>query len=138
MIKHVLQVGSAAALALGLVAGQAQAAGLCKLTGSYSDNYGSTTSIKGLHGTISNGVLCSTAYTFKISNETKTGFIVTGHNMTKSCGKFTANLTFMGSCSVFGGTITVDKQPYSDTFTKIAGSTHRQPPAASDLTNGLR
>ena len=128
-------VASLATVALGLVGTQAHAAGLCKLTGSYSDDDGSTTSIKGKSGTILNTAVCPTAYTFKISNETKTGFDVAGKNKTKSCGTFTASLTVQGSCSVFSGSVVIDGHTLSDTFTKIQNASHPAP--ASDLLDGL-
>ncbi len=128
-------IASAAAVILGLAAGQAHAAGLCKLTGSYSDDYGSTTMIKGKNGSILNTLVCATPYTFKISNETKTGFTVMGKNKVKSCGTFTAQLTFMGSCSVFGGSVVVGGYTLSDTFTKIPGAD--RPATPSDLLDGL-
>ena len=134
-MKSILQICAAAALTTGLVAGQAHAAGLCKLTGSYSDNYGSTTSIKGKKGSILNTFVCATAYTFKVSNETQTGFTVMGKNPTKSCGTFTAGLTFQGSCSVFSGTVTINGQQLSDTFTKIQNAA--RPASPSDLLDGL-
>ena len=131
----VLRIASAAAIIAGLAAGQSHAAGLCKLTGSYSDKYGSTTSIKGKNGTILNTLVCATAYTFKISNETKTGFMVMGKNPTKSCGTFSAALTFQGSCSVFSGTVNIDGNQLSDTFTKIQNA--QRPATPSDLLDGL-
>ena len=137
-MKLLAQIGSAGVMALALVTGQAHAAGLCKLTGSYSDDYGSTTSISGKKGSILNTAVCQTAYTFRISKETATGFSVMGKNPTKSCGTFTAQLTFQGSCSVFSGSVTLDGQTLSDTFTKIKGKTHSQPDMSSDLSTGLR
>jgi hypothetical protein len=136
-MKLFVQKSAILAVALVFVAGQAHAAKLCKLTGSYSDDYGSTTSIKGKKGSILNTIICATAYTFKVSDLTKTGFTVTGKNKTKSCGTFSAGLTFMGSCSVFGGTVTIDGQNISDTFTKINAAKHTQP-ADSALTDGLK
>ena len=133
-----IQKSSILALALVFVAGQAHAAKLCKLTGSYSDDYGSTTSIKGKKGSILNTVICATAYTFKISDLTQTGFNVAGKNKTKSCGTFSAGLTFQGSCSVFGGSVKIDGQTISDTFTLINGVKHSQQPADSALTDGLK
>jgi hypothetical protein len=117
---------------------QAQAASkLCKLTGKYSDDYSSVTSIKGKKGTILNSAICATAYNFKITNETQTGFTATGTNPTKSCGTFSVSPTFMGSCAVFGGTVTIHGFQLSDTFTKInaASTSHNAP--ASDLTKGI-
>lgn len=136
-MKSFVQKSAIIALALVFVAGQAHASGLCKLTGSYSDDYGSTTSIKGKKGSIQNAAICATAYTFKISDLTKTGFNVKGKNATKSCGTFKASLTFMGGCSVFGGSVKIDGQTISDTFTKIGEAKHTQP-AASALTDGLK
>jgi hypothetical protein len=139
-MTSLIRAASAAALSLGLAAGQAQAKGLCKLTGSYSDDYGSTTSIKGKSGTIKNSLVCATAYTFKVSDETATGFTVTGKNKTKSCGTFSANLTFgADTCTTFSGTVTIDGGQLSDTFTKIEGpmTAHRAPPAQSDMLTGL-
>ena len=134
-----IRAASAAVLSLSLAAGQAQAAKLCKLTGSYSDMYDSTTSIKGKKGTIQNGFICATAYTFKVSDETATGFTVTGKNKTKSCGTFTASLTFGATCDTFSGTVAVNGGTLMDTFTKIEGSVpaHRAPPAQSDMMTGL-
>jgi hypothetical protein len=127
--------------ALGVVAlcGQAHAAsGLCKLTGNYTDDYGSVTAIKGKKGTILNTSICATAYTFKITDETKTGFTATGKNKTKSCGTFSVMPSFEGSCSVFGGTVTIHGIQLSDTFTKEnAESVARAAPPA-DLTKGMR
>ncbi len=138
-MKRILGIASVVALTSAIAAGQAHASsgGLCKLTGNYSDDYGSTTSIKGKKGTILNAAICATAYTFKISGETNTGFNVMGKNKTKSCGMFSASLTFMGSCSVFGGTVTINGQQISDTFTKTspAAQNHSAP---SELTLGLR
>jgi hypothetical protein len=136
-MKSIVQKSSLIALALVFAAGQAHAAKLCKLTGNYSDDYGSTTSIKGKKGSILNTAICATAYTFKISDLTQTGFTVKGKNPTKSCGKFEAGLTFQGSCSVFGGSVKIDGQTISDTFTKIGEAKHNQP-AASALTDGLK
>ncbi len=135
-MKSILKSGSAAIVALELVAGPAHAAKLCKLTGSYSDDYGSTTSIKGKNGSILNTLVCATPYTFKISGETQTGFTVMGKNKTKSCGTFTAGLTFMGGCTVFGGSVVIGGLTLSDTFTKIPGSERPTPP--SDLLDGLK
>ena len=127
-----------AALGAVVLYGQAQAASkLCKLTGSYSDDYNSVTSIKGKKGSILNTAICTTAYTFKITDETQTGFTVTGKNANKSCGTFSVMPTFMGSCSVFGGTVTIHGIQLSDTFTKkTEASTGRTAPAG-DLTKGM-
>ena len=135
-MKILISSLSVAALALTLVAGPASAKGLCKLTGNYSDLYGSTTSIKGRKGSILNTILCATPYTFVISNETTTGFTVTGKNKTKSCGTFTAMPQFEGSCAVFGGTVTVNGNMLTDTFTLITGAKH-EAPASSALTKGM-
>ncbi len=137
-MKMLIGTASYAALTFALVCGQANASsgGLCKLTGNYSDDYGSTTSIKGKKGSIYNSLICSTAYTFTISDETKTGFNVKGKNKTKSCGTFSATLTFMGSCSVFGGTVTIGGQQTSDTFTKENKAAERRL-APSELIEGL-
>jgi hypothetical protein len=117
----------------------AQAASkLCKLTGTYSDDYSSVTSISGKKGTILNTAICATAYTFKITNETQTGFTATGTNKTKSCGTFSVTPTFMGSCAVFGGTVTIHGFQLSDTFTKTSAASTNRPEAANDLTSGMR
>jgi hypothetical protein len=129
-----------AVAALGVVAlcGQAQAgSGLCKLTGGYTDDYGSVTSIKGKAGSILNTSICATAYTFKITDETKTGFTATGKNSNKSCGTFSVMPTFMGSCSVFGGTVTIHGIQLSDTFTKKAAASVARAAPASGLTKGM-
>jgi hypothetical protein len=126
------------ALTLMLAGGQVHAAGLCKLTGNYSDDYGSTTSIKGTQGSILNTLFCATAYSFKISDETRTGFNVMGRNKTKSCGTFSASLTFIGSCSAFGGSVDINGQKLSDSFTKEGHAAHIRPATASELTNGIR
>jgi len=137
-MKSLIQKTSFLALSLLFVTGHAHAAKLCKLTGNYSDDYGSTTSIKGKSGTILNTVICATEYTFKITDLTQTGFTATGKNKTKSCGTFSAGLTFMGSCSVFGGSVVIDGEKLSDTFTRINGVKHARQPAASALTDGLK
>jgi hypothetical protein len=137
-MKISIRHASLAALTLLLVTGQANAARLCKLTGSYSDDYGSTTSITGKKGSILNTLICATAYTFKISGETQTGFNVAGKNKTKSCGTFSASLTFEGSCDVFGGTVTINGEPLSDTFTKEGAPAHRQKAVPTNLTKGLQ
>ena len=137
-MKFIVQIASAGVMALVLVTGQAQAAGLCNLTGHYSDDYGSTTSITGKKGTILNTAVCQTAYTFRISKETTKGFDVMGKNPTKSCGTFTAQLTFQGKCSVFSGSVTLDGSTLSDTFTKIKSKTRSEPDMSSDLSDGLR
>jgi hypothetical protein len=137
-MKNMMGTASIIVLTLAMAAGQAHASdrGLCKLTGNYSDDYNSTTSIKGKKGSILNAEICPTAYTFTISDETSTGFNVKGKNKTKSCGKFSASLTFMGSCSVFGGTVTINGTPISDTFTKEnTAAVHHQAPA--ELIEGL-
>ena len=127
-----------AALGVFVLCGPAQAATkLCKLTGNYSDDYGSVTSIKGKKGSILNTAICATAYTFKITDETATGFTVSGKNSNKSCGTFTAMPMFEGSCSVFGGTVTIHGIPLSDTFTKEAGASAGHAAPSSDLTRGM-
>ena len=136
-MKFLAQIGLAGAMAVVVVTGQAHAAGLCKLTGSYSDDYGSRTSINGKKGSILNTAVCQTAYNFRISKETATGFTVMGKNPTKSCGTFTAQLTFQGSCSVFSGSVTLDGRTLSDTFTKIQGKARITPDLSSDLSSGL-
>jgi len=137
-MKYSIQKAVLAAVTLLLAAGPANAAHLCKLTGNYSDDYGSTTSITGKKGSILNTLICSTAYTFKISGETQTGFNVAGKNKTKSCGTFSGSLTFMGSCDVFGGSVVIDGTKYSDTFTKEGALAHRQPSIPTDLTRGMQ
>lgn len=126
-----------AALGILASAGQAHAAsGLCKLTGNYTDDYNSVTTIKNKSGTILNTQICATPYSFKITNETKTGFTATGKNKTKSCGTFSVMPTFMGSCSVFGGTVTIHGIQLSDVFTKSAPAIRTQP--TTELTRGMR
>jgi hypothetical protein len=44
----------------------------------------------------------------------------------------------MGSCSVFGGSVVIDGEKLSDTFTRINGVKHARRPAASALTDGLK
>ena len=136
-----IQTTLCAIAALGAVAlsGHAQAAsGLCKLTGNYTDDYGSVTAIKGKKGTILNTSICATAYTFKITDETKTGFTATGKNPTKSCGTFSVMPTFMGSCDVFGGTVTIHGIQLSDTFTKKTQASIAHNAPTGDLTKGMR
>jgi hypothetical protein len=117
---------------------QADAKGLCKLTGVYTDEYGiATATFKGHGGSLAAPDFCATPYSFKVTDETKTGFTVNGKNKTKSCGTFSASPTFMGSCSVFGGSVTIKGQTYSDTFTKQSPERHAVPPSF-DLTSGLR
>ena len=137
-MKLIFKMAVIAGVASVGAASHAQASPLCKLTGSYSDNFGSTTKIVGKKGTILNSAICATAYNFKITAETVTGFTVTGKNPTKSCGTFSAQPTFMGSCSVFGGSVTIHGATISDTFTKIPGSVHAAPPVADGLTTGLK
>ena len=121
---------------LGMV--QANAKGLCKLTGVYTDEYGvATATFKGRGGSLAAPDACTTPYSFKVTDETMTGFTVNGKNKTKSCGTFTASPTFMGSCSVFGGSVTIKGQTFNDTFTKQSPQRHVTPPA-SVLTDGLR
>ena len=137
---HMKQVISMAAMAAFVVTGlasQAHASKLCNLTGVFNDEYGvAVATIKGKKGSLSAPPFCATPYTFKITMETVTGFNVTGKNTDKSCGTFTASPTFMGSCSVFGGMVTIKGQTLSDVFTKQAAA-HVAPPASS-LTKGMR
>lgn len=118
-MKAVLSALGIAILASTTCDGAAYAAKLCKLTGTYTDEYGiATANIKGKKGQLVAPDFCATPYNFKITNETLTGFTVTGSNKTKSCGTFSTNATFMGSCDVFGGTVTINGQHYADVFTK--------------------
>ena len=137
-MKPSVQKACLAALSLTLAGGQVQAAGLCKLTGNYSDDYGSTTSIRGKQGSILNTLFCPTAYIFKISDETRTGFNVMGRNKTKSCGTFSASLTFIGGCSAFGGSVDIDGQKLSDSFTEEGRAARSQRAISSDLTEDMR
>ena len=132
-MKILLGAAMLAATAISAVNG-AQAAKLCKLTGTYTDEYGIATAIiKGAKGQLVAPEICATPYTFKISDETKTGFNVKGGNKTKSCGTFSASLTFMGSCDVFGGTATVHGMKLSDVFTKQDAAQHSVPDQALSL-----
>lgn len=143
-MKTIYAAASLSAIILATVCGQAQASKLCNLTGTYTEQYKVATAvIKGKKGVLTATTFCATPYTFKITNLTQTGFTVTGKDKVKSCGTFTANLTFEGSCSVFGGTVVVNGQQFSDTFTKQSGTkqseiAHSAPAAISDLESGLR
>jgi hypothetical protein len=137
-MKIVLAVAGIAAMGLGGI-GQAQAAKLCKLTGTYTDEYGVATAvIKNRSGTLSAPPVCATPYTFRITGLTQTGFNVAGKNKTKSCGTFTAALTFQGSCSVFGGTVDIGGQKLSDVFTKQAEAARKLVAPDAGLTRGFK
>jgi hypothetical protein len=137
-MKLILTATTVAALTLGIY-GQAQASKLCKLTGTYTDEYGvATAMIKKLRGTLSAPPVCATPYSFGITDLTKTGFTVTGKNKTKSCGKFSAGLTFMGSCSVFGGTVNIGGQQLSDVFTKQPDAARHSAAPDMGLTKGFK
>ena len=136
-MKSFLGAAAIAAIAISTFGSAAQAAKLCRLTGTYTDEYGlATANIKGLKGQLVAPQICATPYNFKISDETQTGFNVTGGNKTKSCGTFTASLTFMGSCDVFGGTATIHGMMISDVFTKQTAAKHAAPDAA--LSRGFK
>ena len=136
-MKSLLATAVIAAMAVSTI-GAAQAAKLCRLNGSYDDEYGlAVANIKGMKGQLVAPQICATPYNFKISDETQTGFNVTGGNETKSCGTFTASLTFMGSCDVFGGTATIHGQMISDVFTKQA-KTRTVPAPTAALGLGLK
>ena len=137
-MKIVLTTATIAAVMFG-VYNQAYAKGLCKLTGTYLDEYGVATAvIKNRSGTLSAPPICATPYTFKITNLTKTGFTVTGKNKTKSCGTFSATPTFMGSCSVFGGMVDIGGQMLSDVFTKQAAAARKSAASDTDLIKGFK
>jgi hypothetical protein len=137
-MKIILTTACAAALTLGVL-GQAQAAKLCKLTGTYTDEYGvATATIKNKSGVLTAPPVCATPYTFKITDLTQTGFVVTGKNKTKSCGTFSATLMFEGSCSVFGGTVDIGGQMLSDVFTKQAEAARRWVAPDAGLTRGFK
>ena len=141
-MKIIASMAAVTAIAFTGFVGQAHAAGLCKLTGTWTDSLGvATATIKGKHGTLAVPLLCATPYKFAITDETKTGFTVSGTNKTKSCGTFAAMPTFTG-CDQFGGSVTINGQTVSDTFTKQTPARHVEPalnPALnSELTAGIR
>ena len=137
-MKTIATVTAVTAIAFTALAGHANAAGLCKLTGTWTDSLGlATATIKGKHGTLTVPDVCATSYTFTISAETKTGFTVTGKNKTKSCGTFSAMPTFSG-CSEFGGSVTIDGHTISDSFTKQNLARQAPPALEPALTSGMR
>jgi hypothetical protein len=136
-MNQIICTAAMAAFVITGLASEAHASKLCNLTGVFTDEYGlATATIKGKKGSLVAPPFCNSPYTFRITHETTTGFDVAGKSTDKSCGKFTASPTFMGSCSVFGGTVTIKGQMLSDTFTKQAAA-HVAPPASS-LTTGMR
>ena len=138
-MKTILMPASLAAIVLATIGNQAQAAKFCNLSGTYTEEYKiATVVIKGKKGKLTAAPFCATPYTFKITNLTQTGFTVTGKDKVKSCGTFTANLMFEGSCSVFGGTVTVNGQQLSDVFTKQNEIANPAAAERSDLAAGLK
>ena len=137
-MKIILGAAVTAAMAIATFGSAAQAAKLCRLTGTYTDEYGiATANIKGAKGQLVAPDVCATPYNFKITDETQTGFTVTGGNKTKSCGKFTTTATFENSCSVFSVSGTINGQQYSDVFTKQAKA-RVAPKADAGLSAGFK
>jgi hypothetical protein len=73
---------------------------------------------------------------FKIADVTLTGFTAAGRNKTKSCGTFSTNAMFMGSCEVFGATMAINGQQHAEMPTKQSAA-HAAPRADASRSRGL-
>jgi hypothetical protein len=128
-----------AAVAIACASGQALAAKKCNIIGTFTDSLGSTgkfTTEK--KGTVSNPVICSSAYALTVTKLNTTVIDVKGKS--KTCGPLTGAFTFNnGGCTSATGTVTIQGiGSFNDTITHTGNSPTQHSPASSMLDTGMK